>query len=696
MTKAEHLKLIYSGKYILPLDTVTKKSYKILIYRSTINSGSIDLMELPELPENYSIIKSEDLKSKKTFMINDYRIPVLANKTVNYLGEPVLLIVGPAINTLKEIYKAIKIDYTETEPEPETEIFFEKKLHQGDENSITEAYKVLSGIIKTPNRVVKSSFLHGSFTKRESDSFLVYSSGIWESKLRDNIAAICNLDSNRVKIITPITTGEDESFVYDSFKSAIFTSVTASIIKKNVSYVPTPEDQYIYSEKSYGLKANWKLAFDENSKLLALKVEVILNCGAYPIFAKEKVLRILHGITSFYRFKNVEISVKAVKSNNPPGGIAKSLYLSDALYISEMLVSKIIQETSSDQFLWRYDNLLRKGFKNSSGAIIKRDLPLNIMLKNVVTQSDFSRKNSSFNLSLLRPANRIHHTSKRGIGISVGYNGNSFLSNNKEISTNGITLQLDKNGKVELTVSCRVCNLSILTIWEDLIAEVLNIEHKNIVIISEDSWLVDDSGPNIENKNVTILTPLIKQCCEELNDRRFKDPLPLRQTKTTRRTSMAIWNQDVWKGIPFKSSSYAACAIEIEIDKRDLSCIIKQLWIELEVGQILHKPSLISAIHREIKSTINWLQGSEPGTQNNLFSALDHYNNPTIQASPKINIGIYETGKNKNIPKGVGSLIKNTIPGAYLQSVNQALGSHINSFPITKDMIYRELKKDEI
>ena len=154
--------------------------------------------------------------------------------------------------------------------------------------------------------------------------------------------------------------------------------------------------------------------------------------------------------------------------------------------------------------------------------------------------------------------------------------------------------------------------------------------------------LLPYSGPNISNKNITILTPLIKQTAEEIKARRFKDPLPIKQTKTTRRKPSNLWNWETWKGEPLKNSAYAACAVEVEIDKKSLRCIIKHIWMQVEVGQIIDRQGLEESINKEIVSTLNWLQNVEPKQRDGEFSSHYFYNRPLLSCSPEIHIGIFE------------------------------------------------------
>lgn len=695
MNKTERSKLIYSGKYQLPLEAVTKKSYKILVYKSKVKCANINKITIPELPDNYYILTSDDLTGSKNLTIGKVKIPVLARHRVNYIGEPILLIIGYEIEELLSLYK--KIDITFSEIAESNTVFFSRQMNTGENSDIfKKAFKVISGNINTPTRSQNSKLLHGALTKKEADNFTIYSSGVWASDLKKNLSDVCKIDKSKLKVISPLTTGDDESNLIENYRSAIYTTIASSKIKKNVIHYSTPEDQYLFSLKEYGLKCSWKAAYNEENELLGLEIKVCMDCGAYPILVKEKVYRIIHGLTSFYRLKNIQIHVEAVKSHKPPVDIIKGFYLSEANFICEILVSKIIKSTNSDQFIWRRDNLMEKGYKSNTNSLIKSNLPLKEMLNKVVVESDFSRKNSSINLSHIRRNKRISLSSKRGIAISIGYNANTYISNDKSLMSHSVTLRLNRDNKVDIIINTRLRNLKLLRIWEDIISSLLDIEKENIKFITDDSTISMDSGPNFENKNISILTPLIRQCCEEIKVRRFKDPLPITRTKTSRRVSSLIWNPDKWKGEPLKNSSFGVCAVEVEIDKRALETIIKEIWMELEVGQIVNKMSIINEINREITETINWLKNTEPVLENGLFKSEQFFNRRRIKSKPIVHINFLETGKSKSKPKGIGSLIKSILPGAYLQSVNQALGANLNSFPITREIIYRELKRNEV
>jgi CO/xanthine dehydrogenase Mo-binding subunit len=77
---------------------------------STIPSGEILSIEIPNLPDGYFIVDHRDVPLNRVKVIDDEQ-PVFAERFVNYVGEPILLVVGKDKEILKEIIKEIKVQF---------------------------------------------------------------------------------------------------------------------------------------------------------------------------------------------------------------------------------------------------------------------------------------------------------------------------------------------------------------------------------------------------------------------------------------------------------------------------------------------------------------------------------------------------------------------------------------------------------
>ena len=91
--------------------------FKDFLYAKTLRStkprAKIVSIDLPKLPEGYYIIDKNDVPSKNKVKMIIYDQPFFAEDTVNYIGEPILLLTGPDKETVEELISKIKVNYEE-------------------------------------------------------------------------------------------------------------------------------------------------------------------------------------------------------------------------------------------------------------------------------------------------------------------------------------------------------------------------------------------------------------------------------------------------------------------------------------------------------------------------------------------------------------------------------------------------------
>ena len=68
---------------------------------------------MPELPEGYLIVDHRDVKGANEVHIVLDDTPVFAVDTVEFVGDPILMVVGPDERTVDRILKEIQVDYEE-------------------------------------------------------------------------------------------------------------------------------------------------------------------------------------------------------------------------------------------------------------------------------------------------------------------------------------------------------------------------------------------------------------------------------------------------------------------------------------------------------------------------------------------------------------------------------------------------------
>lgn len=730
MRRISTLKDKLTGKLLFPQDTVTKKSYHTLTIRTDRDSGIIDEIIIPELPENVHAVGYKDIKGRKYLLIAGRRIPILVKDRVSYAGEPVLLLCGPDKKELSKLKNKIQIVYEEpqsSDEEPplslenieeevsaeesliedeqpeetpskeaeEQKVFYRRIFHRGNTtDAFNEAERVIHGEAETPGQASLSYPQPSAFTKKEGDKITVHYSGRWPFNLRNNIASACSMNRENVRVASSEYTGVMDAGLYSHHLPAVHSALLATQLKKNVLVSYTAEENFLYSPKRESIRFRWSCALDASGRLLGLKIFIEQDAGAYPILCEEKVDRLVEGVTGVYRCRNLTIEGVSLKSPHPPSGAFSGLCLSEALFCAEMMVCAIAREGEEGQYLWRKNNLLTRGNKSNTGHILKKDNYTDQILDQVVRMSDFERKNSSYRLSALMKNKRVDLVRKKGIGLALGYNGNSFITNRKDLMTASIELELDKEGQVCFKTSAVPENSKLLNIWKNEIRDSLAMKAENIFISESTTENETDSGPNILNRNVTMITPLLKQACQGVRDRRFRDPLPIIEKKSTRRISVSSWDNENFKGNPYPHQSQCAAVVEVEINPVNLTCDIKHIWLLIDGGSIIDRDLAIKTIKSDITSTLGWITREKIEYRAGHLKNEDFYDYKIrpILKKPAISISFFDSGK-KSPPRGIGGLVYKCLPAAYLQAVNQAAEARFTGFPVKKEDLYNCLVK---
>jgi len=105
-----------SGKAKYVADIKIEGMLHAITVRSKISSGYITNIDVPELPEGYFTVSVKDIPGKNIVKIIYQDQPIFTESKVTYIGEPIMLVVGPNKAEVKDIVDKIKIDYETTEP----------------------------------------------------------------------------------------------------------------------------------------------------------------------------------------------------------------------------------------------------------------------------------------------------------------------------------------------------------------------------------------------------------------------------------------------------------------------------------------------------------------------------------------------------------------------------------------------------
>ena len=73
------------------------------LFRSTVAKARIKSITLPKLPDGYAIIDYKDVPGKNAVAMVDTDTPIFAVDRVEYISEPILLVVGEDVKVINQI-----------------------------------------------------------------------------------------------------------------------------------------------------------------------------------------------------------------------------------------------------------------------------------------------------------------------------------------------------------------------------------------------------------------------------------------------------------------------------------------------------------------------------------------------------------------------------------------------------------------
>ncbi|MDR0320329.1 MAG: xanthine dehydrogenase family protein molybdopterin-binding subunit, partial [Treponema sp.] len=128
-----------------------------LLYATTIRSpiakGQLKSIQVPELPENYTFISAKDIPGENK--LEGTNIPILADTTLSYIGEPIAILIGSDKETLEDLAARCEILFNEEKPifdcnDQNNEPVLTRELVVGDTHAAFEnSGKIVTGSYST-------------------------------------------------------------------------------------------------------------------------------------------------------------------------------------------------------------------------------------------------------------------------------------------------------------------------------------------------------------------------------------------------------------------------------------------------------------------------------------------------------------------------------------------------------------------
>ncbi len=679
-----------------------------MLYVKTLRSekarAKIMSIKYPPLSPGYFIVDYRDIPGENRLPLVFEDQPFLAVDRVNYIGEPILLVVGPVKKKILAIMKEIRVDYQELTPilniaearqRQEDFIFAGKSCfveYEYEKGDITEAKKKAWRVVEDEFRTgyQEQAYLETQaiVAAVEDQRITVCGSIQCPYYIKEALRQALGWPEERIRVKQLPTGGGFGG--KEEFPSLVAVHAALAALKahKPVQLVYDRQEDISCSTKRHPAVIRLKSYLDERQRIIGREIEVMTDAGAYAGLSSVVLQRMIFSVGGVYNIENLKIRGQAYATNNVVSGAFRGFGGPQAFFAMEMHMENIARTLHMEALALKRGYFLRKGDTSTTGGKLQSDIKLAEIVEKIDKISGYSRKRRDYDAA---------DDGFRGIGCSVFFHGCGFTgSGEQEIIKPKVRLRKYRDNTVQICVSSSEIGQGCLTTLRKIVAQVLEIPVEQVQYDYPDSDICPDSGPTVASRTVMIVGKLLYDCAQEVKARWQEGEFTVDQAYVY--PGHLQWDNEHFRGNAYPEYSWGANVVEVAVDPLTYEVKVLGTWAVYDIGTPIDEKIVKGQIDGGMAQGLGYgclevLESHGGRLRQNNFT---NYAIPTAVDFPATESGLidnpYEYGPFG--ARGLGELSLVGAAPALAAAVQQAIGRRVRQIPLTPEYIM-ELMDDE-
>ncbi|MDU6263368.1 MAG: xanthine dehydrogenase family protein molybdopterin-binding subunit [Anaerocolumna aminovalerica] len=686
-----------SGQALYVDDIVMEDMLYGKMLRSTKAKARIKNIILPEIPAGYCIVDKNDVPGENKIHVVEEDMPVFPEDTVEYVGDPILMVVGPDKRGIERILSEIVVDYEELEPVLDVRksdvAFFHFNYAKGDvDKAFEEADRVITETIETGHQEQAYLETNGLIAYPEEGRMTVRGSMQCPYYVFGAVAKALGYDRKDIRIVQDVTGGGFGG--KEDFPSilACQLAVAAKKANKPVKYVFDRREDMEFTSKRHPSICTYKVAV-KDGKVTGMDIDVIYDSGAYTTLSSVVLQRGIIGASGVYNIENLRVTGDAKKTNTLPNGAMRGFGAPQTFFAVEMIMIHIAKQLGVDSLKFKEQHMVKQGDATSTSGKFHFHVPLPEMIERADQLSDFRKKRELYKNQTGRY--------RKGIGISLVYHGCGFTGSGERDYIKAIAkLKKNADDTVEILISITDMGQGAKTTFSKIVADTLGISLDKVIYSNPDTDRVPDSGPTVASRSLMVVGQLIKRAAEKLKEQWKSGEEQLIEEHYVHPDFLIPFDIKIFHGDAYPTYSWCVNVIELEVDTITATTQVIGAWGVYDVGtpldlNILHGQMQGGFLQSIGYASMEQCNYNEKGIiRNNSFS---DYIIPTAMDIPNLVTDIIEVPyvEGPYGAKGAGELPCVGPAPAYIDALENALENNIYHIPYTQEDAMKYLQEVE-
>jgi len=671
-----------SGKAKYVADIKIEGMLHAITVRSKISSGYITNIDVPELPEGYFTVSVKDIPGKNIVKIIYQDQPIFTESKVTYIGEPIMLVVGPNKAEVKDIVDKIKIDYETTEPVFEwTNSAIHYHFEKGTGNkAFDNASRIITHDYETGYQEQAYIENQGFIGYPEGDKVTLIGSIQCPYYVKNAVIQALSADEDKVRVIQASVGGAFGG--KEEFPSLMACQLAVAIhkIRRPISLLYDREEDMTVTTKRHPSKIRFAAAINESNEIIGLKTNVGIDAGANIGLSGVVLSRALIACTGAYTIDNLDVSGDVFLTNTVPNGAFRGFGAPQMYFAIEMFMEHIAMDLGINHFELRMKYLAKQGDRTSTNGLFRDPIIMEEMIARAKDLSDYDRKRKEYD----------NPNSTHGIGMSLFFHGCGFTgSGEKNIIKAKVKLRRTKEKKVDILVAAVDMGQGIRTTLRKVVAQILEIPVSDVSFNFPDTDFVPDSGPTVASRTMMIVGGLIARAAKTMKERWQETEFTVE--KQYEQPSYIEYDEANFLGDAYPAYSWGINILEVEVDKSTYQIKILNTWSVYDVGKAVDERIVLGQADGGLAQGVAYgyleVMRHEAGVlkQKNMTD----YIIPTAMDMGEMNTVLYENPYAFG-PYGANGVGELTLVGgapAVAMAIEQAIKRKVTKIPATPEYL---------
>jgi xanthine dehydrogenase large subunit len=460
---------------------------------------SIDLSEAFKVDGVVALFTHEDLPPDMLFgaIFKDER--VLAKDEIEFMGQPLVLIAAENRQALEKARKAIKVDYETLEAVLTIDRAREKSMFLGPTRRIKRG-NVETGFLKAEH-LIEGTFENlgqeqfylesqaAMVFPKENGQLEVHSSTQNPTEVQEAVAHVLGLNMNQVVCICKRLGGGFGGKESQATHPALLAALVAARTGRPARIVYNRDEDMQVTGKRHPFKNEYKVAFDRDGVITALKVDFFSDGGALFDLSTAVMGRAMCHVDNAYYIENAEITGTICKTNLPPNTAFRGFGGPQGIAVIENIMEEIAAFLNLDPLLVRKRNLYGTGNRNTTpyGEIVF-DNSLPVIFSQLEASSDYARRKQEVD-----EFNRQSKSRLKGISISAVKFGIAF--NTKFLNQGNALVNVYYDGSIQVSTGAIEMGQGVNTNIKQLVAGQFDIDPDLVIIMPTSTEKNNNTSP---------------------------------------------------------------------------------------------------------------------------------------------------------------------------------------------------------